>query len=84
MNKVSFGVKFQLVVRKKNMGLVTSVTVLCDARDFLPYQRYLKGTFLIKPHLSFSSLYLTSAAWQHSICFIRSLVVKSKHWKKDK
>lgn len=48
MNKVSFGVKFQLVVRKKNMGLVTSVTVLCDARDFLPYQRYLKWDFSYK------------------------------------
>lgn len=81
-NKVSFSVKLQAVVRKKNMGIVTSVTVLYDAREFLPYQCYLKGAFLIKPRLSFSSLYLTSAGWQHSICFIRSLGVKSKHWKK--
>lgn len=43
----------------------------------------LKGAFLIEPHLSFSSLYLTSAAWQHSICFIRTLRVKSKPWKKQ-
>lgn len=34
MNKVSFGVKFQLVVRKKNMGLVTSVSPVWCKRFF--------------------------------------------------